>query len=165
MYFRYKGIKYFIDVKKDEYIANPKLILTKGEPEIWLKIGSWLGNRPQSVELIQEPTSEQLTSWYQGIPCLQQMPGVVVTPPMSYVSLIQQVHKQREVIFTMFVSFSRDVLAHNDGGFKKELVSKAVADDDAEHWGKFDVTAYKVVGIEAPDQLIVTFKVGLRKRL
>jgi hypothetical protein len=161
MYFRYKTTKYFVDVPAKEYKENPRVIKLDGEGQeasIWLKITSWLGTRPQRVEICEPEYSTEIVAK----PCLYQMPGYEITPPMVWSVLVDKLFKEKKVKFTVYTSFSRDLLAHTDLGFKQELVSKVVVED--KHWGKLDVVNYKVVGIEVPDKLIVHFSVEMRKR-
>ena len=160
MYFAYKKVKYFVDLSTEEYKENPRPISIVSEPPIAVKLFNWLGKSPQRVEVVPIDTEG---AFLVAIPCTFAMLGYTLTPPRTWESIIQEIHKTRTVSFTMMVSFSRDALAHTDKAFREELISRAMI--DGKHWGKVEVYKYKIVGIQMPDQLIVTFSVGLRKRI
>jgi len=159
MYFRYRNLKYFVDVPAKEYQKNPKPIRISQVDGTHIKITTWLGTRPQKVEAFTKNIDYED---YYARECLHQMPGYPVTPPIPWLELATKLHKEKTVQFTVYTSFSKDLLAHTDGGFKQELITKILVDD--RHWGKIEVTKYKVVGVEVPDQLIVNFAVQLRSR-
>lgn len=158
MYFAYKKVKYFVDISTKEYKENPKPVVIQDQ-QIVVALSNWLGNSPQRVEVF--PSYSEVT--LVAIPCTFVMPGHTLTPPKMWDSLIQEIHKTRTVTFTTMISFSREALAHTDKAFRQELVGKALL--DGKHWGKIEVYKYKIIGVQMPDQLIVTFSVGLRKRV
>ncbi len=157
MYFSYKRTKYFVDVPAEDYKKDPKPIALP-DTSTFIKLSNWLGKSPQRVEEVVATEGAFLAQ-----PCTFAMPGYILTPPRMWESLIQEIHKSRTVNFVTFVSFSRDALAHTDKGFREELVTKILIDE--KHWGKVEVYKYKLIGIQMPDQLIVQFSVGLRKRI
>lgn len=155
MYFRFRGTKFYVDIPAKEYQANPIPIAL---PEGHVTITSWLGNRPQKVELLQTAAPLTLSS----VKCLQVLEGYPITTPVSYGDLVLKIHKEKGARFTCYMCFSRECLAHTDRGFRQELISKILT--EPRHEGKVEVESFKVVGIEAPDNLIIHFKVVIRTR-
>ena len=160
MYLRYKSVKYFVNIPASEYKGNPVPILLNKLTGSFIKITSWLGTRPQKVEVEDDPDPKQ--GLHNAVPCLHQMPGTEITPPIPWAELALKLHKEKTAKFTVYTSFSKDLLAHTEGGFKQELIGKILLDE--RHEGKIEVVKFKVVGVEVPDQLIIHFSVQLRSR-
>jgi hypothetical protein len=161
MYFRYRGTKYYVATTKDEYIKDFKAIKlppNTANETLFVVVDDWLGTRPQRLKVVPE-----VEVFLQAFPCLVSLPGYQLCAPVKWSTLIQKILREKKALHTCTVSFSRDALCHTDPAFRQELVSKAVLEE--EHWGKLAVEDYKVVGVEAPDILIVTFSLVLRKHL
>lgn len=162
MYFRFKGTKYFVDVPAKAYQENPQdIYISDVEEPYFVKITSWLGKRPQKVEELLGRV-DATKPILMARPCLYTMPGYPITPPITWNSLIIKIHKEKAVNFTTYASLTKDILAHTDLGLKQELVTKVLIEE--QHWGKVEVSKYKIIGVEVPDQLIVNFDVVMRRR-
>lgn len=159
MYFRYMGTKYWVDKPANEYKKDPLPILLDTEELIFITITNWLGTQPQKSQKEENFTAGP---FLRAVHCKYCMEGIEISAPITWNALLQRLYKEKQVLFTVYTSFKRDLLAHTDGGFKQELVTKILVEE--RHWGKIDVVSYKVVGIEVPDQLIVSFKVEGRKK-